>query len=88
MDNFSYICEIMATTKVADSKQEAQIDNSQFELMSVMEKEELIETMEKEMLKAAQDLEFERAANLRDEIERLCERMGKQKQFRYARRKI
>ena len=35
------------------------------------QKEDLIEQMKEEMLNAAKDLEFERAAQLRDEIERM-----------------
>ena len=37
--------------------------------MSKLEREELIEQYEKEMVAAAKNLEFERAAELRDEIE-------------------
>jgi excinuclease ABC subunit B len=36
--------------------------------MTNMEKEELIETLEKEMKGAAASMEFERAAELRDQI--------------------
>ena len=35
------------------------------------QRKDLIEQMTEEMLTAAKDLEFERAANLRDEIEKL-----------------
>lgn len=36
-----------------------------------------MEELKKEMMKASQDLEFERAAQLRDEIQRLTEGKGK-----------
>ena len=39
--------------------------------MTVDQKKELLEQMTDEMFAAAKDLEFERAANLRDEIEKL-----------------
>ena len=39
--------------------------------MSKEQKEDLLEQMTEEMLKAAKDLEFERAAQLRDEIDKM-----------------
>ena len=39
------------------------------------QKQDLIDEMTEEMLKAAKDLEFERAALLRDEIEKIKEMM-------------
>jgi len=43
--------------------------------MTQKQKEELIEQLKREMIKAAKDLEFERAAELRDEIQRLMSLM-------------
>lgn len=77
--------EIMSTTVVADSKQkyekrkkELQKETSFsavtapiFKKISDGEKENLIKQLKEEMVNAAKDLEFERAAELRDEIERL-----------------
>ncbi|MBN1634125.1 MAG: excinuclease ABC subunit UvrB [Ignavibacteria bacterium] len=77
--------EIMSTTIVADSKIKYEkrkkeltkptsisaITELIFKKISDSEKDKLIEQLGEEMLNAAKDLEFERAAELRDEIERL-----------------
>ncbi len=78
--------EIMSTTIVADSKAkyESKKDRRETEKtgLSVMteplfkkinkeQRKELIEQLREEMVNAAKDLEFERAAELRDEIKRL-----------------
>ncbi|MDZ7331913.1 MAG: excinuclease ABC subunit UvrB [candidate division KSB1 bacterium] len=66
--------DVLRTTRVADEKMEKwgtkkkRRDRSLLRL-SRMEREELIEQYEREMLAAAKNLEFERAAELRDEIE-------------------
>jgi excinuclease ABC subunit B len=79
--------EIMSTTVIADSKSKNEEygrpkrDEKQSgirEMTSVLDKKitkeqrgELIQQLRKEMIDAAKDLEFERAAELRDEIDRL-----------------
>jgi excinuclease ABC subunit B len=69
--------EIMATTTAADAKASASaklanlVKQSRLDFMADWEREELIERLEKEMQKAAQALEFEKAARLRDELNRL-----------------
>jgi excinuclease ABC subunit B len=77
--------EIMSTTVVADSRQKYEkrkkelkketsfstVTEPIFKKISDDEKENLIKQLKEEMLIAAKDLEFERAAELRDEIERL-----------------
>lgn len=79
--------EIMQTTIVADSKSKTDykrsVDKSAkrspasiinepiFKKISDKEKEQLLEQLRQEMVNAAKDLEFERAAELRDEINRL-----------------
>jgi len=72
--------EILNSTSIAElRKKENDYDNSSFakvaepviKYMTDDQKKDLIEQMTEEMLAAAKDLEFERAANLRDEIERL-----------------
>ncbi len=72
--------EIMNSTSIADvRKKEKVVEESSFlkvaepviKYMSKEQKKELIEQMREEMLKAAKDLEFEKAANLRDEISKL-----------------
>jgi excinuclease ABC subunit B len=79
--------EIMSTTVIADSRSKNEEygkpkrDEKQSgirEMTSVLDKKitkeqrsELIEQLRKEMVDAAKDLEFERAAELRDEIDRL-----------------
>ncbi len=75
--------QVMSSTRVADVRaakwgraQRTGIDKREWKNMSALEKEELLDRLEKEMLEAARKLEFERAAELRDEIDRLT---GKKK---------
>jgi excinuclease ABC subunit B len=77
--------EIMSTTIVADSKANYDRKKKEFrpgesvniaidpilKTLTQKQKEELIEQLRVEMLEAAKDLEFERAAEIRDEIEKL-----------------
>jgi excinuclease ABC subunit B len=72
--------EILSSTSIADvRKKEEEREESYFmkaaepviKYMSKEQKEDLLEQMTEEMLKAAKDLEFERAAQLRDEIEKM-----------------
>jgi excinuclease ABC subunit B len=44
--------------------------------MNKEQKEDLIDQLVEEMHKAAKDLEFEKAANLRDEIQKLKKMVG------------
>ena len=69
--------DVMRTTRVADEKadkwgarRKKRRDIQELRL-SKLEREELIEQYEAEMIQAAKNLEFERAAELRDEIEYL-----------------
>ena len=72
--------EILSSTSIADmcnreDKQEEsaflKVAEPVIKYMSREQKEELLEQMTEEMLTAAKDLEFERAAQLRDEIEKM-----------------
>ncbi len=64
--------EIMRTTSVADvRKQLPKVAEPQVEYGDSLSREELIERLNREMQAAAANLEFERAAILRDEIKRL-----------------
>lgn len=78
--------EIMSATVVADSKAKNEYGKKKKEdkksTLSILtdpvknkinkeQRKELIEQLRKEMINAAKDLEFERAAELRDELERL-----------------
>ncbi|MEW6194239.1 MAG: excinuclease ABC subunit UvrB [Bacteroidota bacterium] len=72
--------EILSSTSIADvRKKDYEKEEAQFlkvaepvvRYMSKEQKQELIEQMTEEMLTAAKDLEFERAAFLRDEIEKM-----------------
>jgi excinuclease ABC subunit B len=72
--------EIMNSTSIADvRKKEYEKEDAAFlkvaepviRFMTDDQKKELLEQMTEEMLTAAKDLEFERAANLRDEIDKL-----------------
>lgn len=59
--------DVIEATKVAEDKAEYQVD-AQVKKMSKGERLKLIERMEKEMKQAAKELNFERAAELRDLI--------------------
>jgi len=79
--------EIMGTTAIADVKahrdqrrreieqKELAVDEPVLKYMTADQRQDLIEHLRGEMKRAAKDLEFERAAELRDEIGRL-EAMG------------
>lgn len=71
--------EILASTSIADMRKRDESSQASFtkvaepiiKYMSNDQKLELVEQMEEEMLQAAKDLEFERAALLRDEIDKM-----------------
>jgi excinuclease ABC subunit B len=80
--------EIMSSTRVADAKAEKygvekrsadtlKISDAEWSKMTPFAREEMLDRLEKEMLDASRKLDFERAAELRDEIERL--KSGKEK---------
>ncbi len=71
--------EIMSSTSIADVRKKEEKENFSFskvaepvlKYMDNDQKLDLIEQLTDEMHQAAKDLEFERAANLRDEINKL-----------------
>lgn len=65
--------EILKTTSVADvrTKYKTKKDVRQYDYMDRYTGLQLVEQLEKEMKKAAENLEFEKAAQLRDEIKKL-----------------
>jgi excinuclease ABC subunit B len=81
--------EIMSTTIVADSKPKEDLRRSKgkesektslsmmtepiFKKINKEQRKELLDQLKHEMIEAAKDLEFERAAELRDEIKRLSD---------------
>lgn len=82
--------DILKATRVADEKvdkwdkrshqKRAQLD---YEKLSATEREELIEQLEHEMADAAKKLEFERAAQIRDELNRLQSKSRGSEKLRY-----
>ncbi|MCX6169554.1 MAG: excinuclease ABC subunit UvrB [Ignavibacteriales bacterium] len=77
---FKSVEEIMNATSIADvRKKDYEREDSTFlkvaepviKYMTDDQRKELLEQMTEEMLAAAKDLEFERAANMRDEIDKL-----------------
>lgn len=76
---FKSVEEIMSSTSIADVRKKDSEKESSFskvaepviKYLSTEQKNDLLEQMTEEMLNAAKDLEFERAASLRDEIEKL-----------------
>jgi excinuclease ABC subunit B len=77
--------EIMASTSIADVRKKEEKENFSFskvaepvlKYMSKDQKEDLIEQLTDQMHQAAKDLEFERAAALRDEVNRLKKMVSK-----------
>lgn len=83
---FKSVEEILNSTSIADiRKKDEEKENYAFtkvaepviKYMSSDQKEELIEQLRQEMIDAAKDLEFEKAAYLRDEIEKLKKMINK-----------
>ncbi|MCG8608793.1 excinuclease ABC subunit UvrB [bacterium] len=75
--------QVLSSTRVADAKATKWgkgrgdgIDAKSWKKLTPLEKEDVLDRLEKEMLDAARKLEFEKAAELRDEIDRLT---GKKK---------
>ena len=75
--------QVISSTRVADAKatkwgqgKRVGVEQAKWKRLSPLEKEELLDQLEKEMLEAARRQEFEIAAELRDEIDRLT---GKKK---------
>ena len=76
--------DIMASTSIADIRKKDEKESYGFskvaepvlKYMNKEQKEDLIEQLTEEMHKAAKDLEFEKAANLRDEIQKLRKLVG------------
>lgn len=70
---YKSISDVLSTTAVADVKPDKFAHRVPLKdrLQNKLEQKELIELLRQEMLKAAENLEFEKAAELRDEIARL-----------------
>lgn len=70
---YKTVSQVLSTTAVADVRPEplAYPKTPHDEYPARLERAELIELLRQEMLKAAENLEFEKAAELRDEIARL-----------------
>jgi len=79
--------EIMSSTSIADVRRKEEKESFTFskvaepilKYMSTDQKQDLIEQLTTEMHQAAKDLEFERAAALRDEINKLKKMVGEGK---------
>jgi excinuclease ABC subunit B len=73
--------EILKTTAFADSRDIPRVEESRLDYPSKMSREEKLEHLEKEMKKAAGNLEFEKAAILRDEIDKLKDNKKRMKKW-------
>ena len=72
--------EILGTTSIADSmgqSDEIKLVNKKGDDFSSMDKKLAVEMMRQEMIESAENLEFEKAAKLRDEIDKLEEELSK-----------
>ena len=70
----------MGTTSVADSMSQSddiKIINKKGDDFSSMDKKLAVDMMRQEMIESAENLEFERAAKLRDEIDKLEDELSK-----------
>ena len=67
--------DVLLSTTVADAKVKEIVATAQKDYMSVYDMEELVAHLEKEMKAMAKRQEFEKAAELRDEIQRLKEQL-------------
>ncbi len=72
--------EVMQSTRVADvrsdsynkdKREDFQVSESEWKKLTPFEREEKLDMLEKQMIRASQELEFEKAAAIRDEIDRL-----------------
>jgi excinuclease ABC subunit B len=82
--------EIMSSTSVADSAQIPEVSEDKFQGMKPAEREDFLEMLKQQMAAAAKRLEFERAAEIRDELDRLSGSKSRNTGaggFRYSRRK-
>ncbi len=76
--------DIMSSTSIADIRKKEEKESYGFskvaepilKYMDKEQKEDLVDQLTEEMHKAAKDLEFEKAANLRDEIHKLKKMIG------------
>jgi excinuclease ABC subunit B len=68
--------EILFTTTVADARIKEIVESAQSEFLSTFDLEDLIARLEKEMKRMAKEQNFEKAAELRDEITRLKEQIS------------
>jgi len=70
---YKSVSEVMSTTTVADSKPAEMLKRGEISdrYRDKLDKFEMIDLLNREMMKAAESLEFEKAAELRDEIMRL-----------------
>jgi excinuclease ABC subunit B len=83
--------DVIGATRVADAKPDKYgagvSDDAEFreiwEKMSPMEREELVDQLEQRMLEAAKTLEFEKAAEIRDQIDRLGGLKSKKKKYQF-----
>ena len=67
--------DVLFSTTVADAKLKEISKGSHADFMTVMDLEDLIERLEKEMKGRAKKQEYEKAAELRDEIQKLKEKL-------------
>jgi len=80
--------DVMKTTAVADERGVTPVRESRGDYISQMDREELISHLEKEMREAAAKLEFERAAELRDQIAHLKGNGQRRPTIRRSRRRF
>ncbi len=84
---YKSVDEILSATSVADVKVPVALSEKKYDYLSKMEQEELSEKLEMEMLAAAKRLDFEKAAELRDEIDALKGVKRKNTTYPHSRRK-
>ena len=73
---FLFSCKLMKKKDEKESYGFSKVAEPILKYMDKEQKEDLVDQLTEEMHKAAKDLEFEKAANLRDEIHKLKKMIG------------
>ena len=69
---YKTVDEVLVSTSVADARGQPIVrEKREQRIFSALEREEMIDRLETEMREAAKNLAFERAAQLRNEVEKL-----------------
>jgi excinuclease ABC subunit B len=80
--------QVLKTTAVADAKRDEEKENEQFMMTDEQDKIGLLARLQREMELAAQNLEFERAAKLRDKIREIRQQIDDEEWKKERRKRL